>query len=182
MLELYIITLVEYFSSFLFFRLLLFYRGLNSTILLPFTAISPISGQVGSSDPCFPSNRIHLTTTTWFSRREDRVNVNVLVGACWVGLKGTGSHITCSMWWSGSRRRITHSGHMNWLLETDSFMHRVWKKFSHILHYTTGLLLVWTRPDTLIIDLLHRQWGHFSTLIVNGAYLIIGCVYSLALL
>ena len=49
-----------YFSSFLFFKQLFISKGLNSISFLPLIDNSPISGHVGSSDPFYPSNLIHL--------------------------------------------------------------------------------------------------------------------------
>jgi hypothetical protein len=49
-------------------------------------------------------------------------------------------------------------------------MQTVWKKLSQILHLTTGLLLVYTKLLTFIVLLLHKQWGHFSTVEVADFY------------
>ena len=112
-------------SSFLFFKLLFIYNGLKSNILLPFNITSPTSGHVYSSAPVLPSNLIHLTSTECYGFLSPNWNVNVLVGACYVGLNGIGSHKTSTILCIGSILNTTHSGHINYETKAwgDIFIH-----------------------------------------------------------
>lgn len=74
---------------------------------------SPISGQVGSSAPHFPSNLMHLISTWRPGCLPFIENERLFMGACYVGWNGTGSQRTSTILCIGSRRSNTHSGHIN---------------------------------------------------------------------